>query len=86
MCKSPSVKNWGSAGGVVTKGGVIFAAGGGTALYAVNTEDGADLWKVEMGRRVNSTPMTYLAPGGRQVVAVASGIGRDARVTAFAVR
>ena len=29
--------------------------------------------------------MTYLAPGGRQVVVVASGQGRDCRLTAFAV-
>jgi quinoprotein glucose dehydrogenase len=75
----------GSAGGLVTKGGVIFAGGGGSTFYAINTADGADLWKAEMGRRVNSTPMTYRAAGGRQIVVVASGIGRDARLTAFAV-
>jgi len=43
------------------------------------------LWKLEMGRRVNSTPMTYRAANGRQIVVVASGLGRDARLTAFAV-
>ena len=75
----------GSAGGVVTKGGVIFVGGGGNALYAINTADGTDLWKAEMGRRVNSTPMTYRTAGGRQVVVVGSGTGRDARVTAFAL-
>ena len=62
-----------------------FVGGGGNALYAINTADGSDLWKIEMGRRVNSTPMTYRAPSGRQIVVVGSGVGRDARVTAFAV-
>jgi quinoprotein glucose dehydrogenase len=75
----------GSSGAVVTKGGVIFVAGGDSALHAVNTADGEDLWKFEMRRRVNSTPMTYRAPSGRQIVVVASGLGRDARLTAFAV-
>jgi glucose dehydrogenase len=75
----------GSAGGLLTKGGVIFAGGGGNTFYAINTADGSDLWSVEMGRRVNSTPMTYRAATGRQIVVVASGVGRDARLTAFAL-
>jgi quinoprotein glucose dehydrogenase len=73
----------GSAGAVVTKGGVIFAAGGGNALYAVSTIDGKVLWAVEMGRRVNSNPMTYRSTEGKQIVVVASGIGNTARITAF---
>jgi quinoprotein glucose dehydrogenase len=75
----------GSSGAVVTKSGLIFVAGGDSALHAVNTADGEDLWKFEMGRRVNSTPMTYRAPSGRQIVVVASGVGRDSRLAAFAL-
>ena len=76
----------GAAGCVVTKGGVIFVAGGGDALYAISTADGSDLWKMEMGRRVNATPMTYRSPAGRQIVVVASGVGVGARITAFALQ
>src|SRR5207248_2626832 len=73
----------GSAGGVVTKGGLIFAGGGGNTFYAIDTQDGKELWKMEMGRRVNSTPMTYRSTDGRQIVVVGSGIGNTARITAF---
>ena len=75
----------GSGGAVVTKGGVIFVAGGSNALYAVSTADGKDLWVCEMGRRVNATPMTYRTAAGRQVVVVASGVGSGSRLTAFAL-
>jgi len=76
----------GSAGGVVTKGGLIFVGGGDTALHAASTADGSDLWKSEMGRRVNSTPMTYRTAAGRQIVVVASGVGPGSRLTAFALQ
>jgi quinoprotein glucose dehydrogenase len=75
----------GSAGGVVTKGGVIFVAGGDFAFHAMDAKDGSELWKMDMGRRVNSTPMTYRTAAGRQIVVVASGVGAGARVTGFAV-
>jgi len=75
----------GSAGGVVTKGGVIFVAGGDFAFHAVDTKDGKELWKMDMGRRVNSTPMTYRSAAGRQIVVVASGVGAGSRITAFAL-
>ena len=75
----------GSAGVVATRGGVLFVAGGDSALHAVNAADGSDLWAFEMGQRVNSTPMTYRSASGRQVVVVAAGVGRGARVVAFAL-
>jgi quinoprotein glucose dehydrogenase len=75
----------GSAGGVVTKGGVIFVAGGDFAFHAMDAKDGSELWKTDMGRRVNSTPMTYRTAAGRQIVVVASGAGAGARITGFAV-
>jgi quinoprotein glucose dehydrogenase len=75
----------GSSGAVLTKSGLLFVAGGGNILYAVNAANGEDLWKWDMGRRTNSTPMTYRTAGGKQLVVVASGVGKDARVTAFAV-
>ena len=72
----------GSMGAIVTKGGLIFAGGGGTTVYAFDTASGKELWGYPMGRRTTSTPMTYQA-GGKQFVVIASGIGRDATLTAF---
>jgi quinoprotein glucose dehydrogenase len=75
----------GSSGAVVTKGGVLFVAGGDTAFHAMSAADGSELWKIDMGRRVNSTPMTFRTAAGKQVVVVASGVGSGARITAFAL-
>jgi len=76
----------GSSGAVLTKSGLLFIAGGGNALYAIDATNGKDLWQFDMGRRTNSNPMTYRSPGGRQIVVVASGVGPGARVVAFTVR
>ena len=74
----------GAPGAIVTKGGVIFAGGGDTALYAVDTASGRELWSAHLGRRTTATPMTYQA-GGTQYVVIASGNGKDATLTAFAL-
>ena len=72
----------GAMGAIVTKGGVIFSGGGGTTLYAFDTATGHELWSFPMGRRTTSTPMTYEI-GGKQFLVIASGVGRDATLTAF---
>ena len=75
----------GTAGGIVTKGGVIFVGGGDFALHAVNTANGEDLWTYDFGRRTMATPMTYRTASGRQIVVIANGLGRESRLTAFAL-
>jgi quinoprotein glucose dehydrogenase len=75
----------GAPGAIVTRGGVIFVGGGDTALHAVDTANGADLWSFPLGRRTTATPMTYRARSGRQFVAIANGTGRDATLTVFAL-
>jgi quinoprotein glucose dehydrogenase len=75
----------GAPGAIVTKGGLIFVGGGDTSLHAVDTANGADLWTFALGRRATSTPMTYRSKSGRQFVAIASGNGRDATLTVFAL-
>jgi len=75
----------GNSGAIVTKGGVIFVGGGDTAIHAVDTKDGRDLWSFDLGRRTSGTPMTYRTASGKQVVVIASGAGRDCRLTAFAL-
>ena len=73
----------GSMGAIVTKGGLIFAGGGDSSIYAFDTAAGREVWSYSLGRRSTATPMTYQA-GGRQFVVIASGIGRGATLTAFA--
>ncbi len=75
----------GAPGAIVTKGGVIFVGGGDSSLHAVDTAAGADLWAFALGRRTTGTPMTYRSPSGRQFVVIASGSGREATLTAFAL-
>jgi alcohol dehydrogenase (cytochrome c) len=48
----------------------------------VNARTGAVLWSQKLGSGVISQPITYLAPDGRQYIAVASGIGGAAMVSA----
>jgi len=74
----------GAMGAIVTKGGVIFAGGGDTALWAFDASNGKELWSVPIGRRTTATPMTYEV-GGKQFVVIASGNGRDATLSAFAI-
>jgi quinoprotein glucose dehydrogenase len=73
----------GNAGAIVTRGGIIFVGGGDTAIHAADIRDGHDLWTFDLGRRTSANPMTYLAPSGQQILVIASGTGRDARLTAF---
>jgi quinoprotein glucose dehydrogenase len=75
----------GAQGAIVTKGGVIFCGGGDTALHAVDTANGQDLWSFPLGRRTGATPMTYRTASGKQFVVIASGSGGDATLSAFAL-
>jgi quinoprotein glucose dehydrogenase len=74
----------GVQGAIVTKGGLIFAGGGDEALHAIDKKTGEDLWTYVLPRRTTGTPMTYIAPNGRQYVVIATGSGPDATLVAFA--
>jgi len=75
----------GAMGAIVTKSGIIFCGGGDSAIHAIDTRDGTELWSFDLGRRATGTPMTYRTAAGKQIVVIASGIGRDATLTAFAI-
>jgi quinoprotein glucose dehydrogenase len=61
-------------GAVTTRGGLFFlAATQDRYLRAFDTATGNVLWRARLPAGGQSTPMTYLAPGGRQMVAVAAG-------------
>jgi quinoprotein glucose dehydrogenase len=76
----------GAPGGIVTRGGIVFIAGGGNTLYAIDKEDGSTLWEADLGGRGYSNPMTYTTSTGRQFVVIATGGGDDARLMAFTLR
>jgi len=76
----------GAQGGViVTKGGLIFAGCGDTAVHAIDKTTGKDLWTFPLPRRTTATPATYLGKDGRQYVVIATGTGTDAVLLAFAL-
>ena len=76
----------GAPGGTVTKGGLLFATGGGTVLYALDTRDGKVLWQAELpAGRGYANPVSYRGANGVQYVVVASGGGETAELVAFAL-
>ena len=76
----------GAVGGTVTKGGVIFATGGGDVLYALDTRDGRVLWQHALrAGRGYANPATYRTSSGQQFVVIATGQGNDTELIAFAL-
>ncbi len=82
----PKLGAVGSAGVIVTRGGVVFGGGGDTAVHAVDARTGADLWSYPTGElKTNGTPMTYRV-GGRQFFVIAvGGPGAGAKLLAFSL-
>jgi quinoprotein glucose dehydrogenase len=73
----------GAPGPIVTRSGLVFATGGGTVLYALDTRDGRTLWQHDFGRVAYSVPMTYATRDGKQFVVVATGAGANAELVAL---
>lgn len=76
----------GAPGPIVTRGGLLFASGGGSVLYALDKTSGKTLWSFDLGNRAYAIPMTYQTRAGRQFVVIAAGAGADAELLAFALR
>jgi quinoprotein glucose dehydrogenase len=76
----------GAPGGTVTKGGLIFATGGGSVLYALDTSNGRVVWKAELpAGRGYANPVSYRTADGVQFIVVASGGGERAELVAFSL-
>jgi len=75
----------GSAGSVVTRGGLVFTTGGGRVLHAMDARTGATRWEHDLGQNGVANPMTYRTREGRQFLVIATGIGPAARLVAFAL-
>jgi quinoprotein glucose dehydrogenase len=75
----------GPPGVIVTRSGLVFGGGNDMALSAYDARDGREVWRFVLPRQATATPMTYLAPDGRQMVVVATGRGEDTALVAFAL-
>ena len=60
------------AGILTTASDLLFSGGREGHFYALDARDGELLWRIPLGGRVTSGPMTYMT-GGRQYVAVCAG-------------
>ncbi len=76
----------GAPGGTVTRGGLIFATGGGGVLYALDTKDGKVLWQADLpAGRGYANPVSYRSAAGVQYVVIATGGGENAELVAFSL-
>ena len=75
----------GSPGGLVTAGGLVFVAGGGRTLYAIDTRTGTVLWEHALGDIGYANPMTWRGTDGVQRLAIATGSGTTSRLVVFAL-
>jgi PQQ-dependent dehydrogenase (methanol/ethanol family) len=64
---------WGGA--LSTAGDVVFYGTMEGWLKAVDAKTGKELWKFKTPSGIIGNPMTYVAPDGKQYVAVLSGVG-----------
>ncbi len=72
----------GSAGPIVTAGGLVFIGGTGDSRFrAFDSKTGKELWVKKIERNANANPLTYRGKSGKQYVAV---IATDA-VVSFAL-
>jgi quinate dehydrogenase (quinone) len=61
-----------SGGTIVTKGGVLFMAGTvDRHIRALDVRTGRILWSDKLPNNAQATPMSYMTPGGRQLVVIA---------------
>ena len=76
----------GAPGGTVTKGGLIFATGGGGVLYALDTRDGRVRWQFDLpAGRGYANPVSYRTANGVQYIVIATGGAENAELVAFSL-
>ena len=65
---------------------VLFVTGGGSVLYAIDSDNGATLWSADLGQTGYANPMTYRTRAGKQFVVIATGAANGAKLMAFALK
>jgi lanthanide-dependent methanol dehydrogenase len=63
------------SGAVVTAGDVVFYGTMEGWFKAADARTGKPLWQFKTGSGIVGQPITYLAPDGKQYVAILSGVG-----------
>jgi PQQ-dependent dehydrogenase (methanol/ethanol family) len=63
------------SGALVTAGDVVFYGTMDGWFKAVDAREGKELWKFKCGSGIIGQPVTYTGPGGKQFVAILSGVG-----------
>jgi alcohol dehydrogenase (cytochrome c) len=67
-----------SAGVLSTAGGILVTALLDGTIVALDDQTLEELWKINVGTGFNAPPMTY-AVDGKQYIAIASGLWRNAK-------
>jgi alcohol dehydrogenase (cytochrome c) len=67
-----------SAGALTTAGGVVVTALLDGTILAFDDATLEELWRINVGTGFNAPPMTY-SVGGKQYIAIASGLWSNAR-------
>jgi glucose dehydrogenase len=63
--------NSGSAGPIVTAGGLVFiGATNDSRFRAFDSKTGQELWVTKLARNANANPISYQGKNGKQYVAV----------------
>jgi quinoprotein glucose dehydrogenase len=75
----------GSPGPIVTAGGLVFLTGGGSTLYAIDSQTGATHWSAELEQAGFAVPVTYKTKAGKQFVVIATGGATGAKLVAFSL-
>jgi quinoprotein glucose dehydrogenase len=79
----PALGVAGAPGVIATAGGLVFGGGGDSAMHAIDSATGVEVWRWMLTRRVNGTPMTYRSASRRQFIVAATGGGENAALVAF---
>ena len=69
---SPKRRQWWKTGGLVSTAGDIIFGGDNTDLFILDATNGRELWRMNVGGRINASPITYQV-NGRQMFTLAAG-------------
>jgi quinoprotein glucose dehydrogenase len=72
-------------GAMVTRSGLVFIGGGDGYLYAFDTRTGSEVWRGKVPHANTANPMTYRTRSGRQFIVIATGMGTEHALVAFAL-
>ena len=75
-----------NGGAIATAGGLIFIGGGDGHFYALDKNNGRELWRGKLPYVNVENTMTYRTRAGRQFVLASTGAGPDASLVAFALQ